>query len=470
VSQSKNAFLFVLWSLVGCDGVADPGADDPDVAVAADAASDLGSDGLGDGPPHDLAVELDSAPEPPSAPDSGSDVSTTDVGSSDAGGFSEGGAPPVVGAALPRFLITADPAGLAEVDRDRGEDIELAVRVEHEGRVWPEVTLQLHGGYARRVPKKSYRLTFPDDDELPVGFFPEREPERYRRLVFLASWIDPTFMRNKLTMDLVRALGGLAPHNHWAVLWINGVEHGLYVVSERIDRQYLRREGLDREGNGYKAFSHAANWRAKEDPLAGFEHKINPENPTDDLGRLLEVVTHTPTTHADFRREVEPWLSLGDFKSWSVVHTLAMNADTFTKNYYLYHDVDAALCTPQHPFRIISWDADATWGMNWDGQWREERDPRWHGWDRFSPRLMDVPEHRRSYLGRYRRALAGPLSAAAIHQRLDRMLGQIEDQARVDLQRWRPDLDLPAEVARLRDFVTTRVEEMSRVVEAEADR
>lgn len=362
---------------------------------------------------------------------------------------------------LPHFEITAEADDLREMLGAVTSDIEIEVSVRVGDQTWHDVEMQLHGGFARRVRKKSYRLTFEDDDEFPVDFFARGLDRDYRRLVLLANWVDPTQLRNALTMDRVRALGGLAPRMHWGTVTINGEHQGLYALSERIDRQYLRREGLDPDGNGYKAFSHNANWRIKPDHMSGYEHKINAGNPTDDLRIMLERITETAETYADFQREIEPWLSLEDFERWILVHTFAMNRDTFTKNYYLFHDLDG----PETAFRLISWDADATWGRNWNGEVVEERDLKWFGRDHFSPRLMAVRAYRDRYLQRYLDALDGPLSAEALHARIDTWAALIGDAARADLARWNRDADWDEEVAVLRSFVSSRVGEMRRVIE-----
>ena len=205
-------------------------------------------------------------------------------------------------------------------------------------------------------------------------------------------------MRNKLTFDLIRSLGGLAPRVGYCVLSINGEWHGLYSLVERIDKPYLGRQGLDKDGNLYKAENHLANWDLAADPLDGFDVEINKDNSNDDLGELLEALTYTPQNLADFQAEVEPLLSLEDFHLWQQVHVFALNRDTFTKNYYLYHDLDEAPEDPKSRFRIVSWDADATFGLNWDGQWLDTNEVSWHGSDTFSQRLYSIPAYKSAYI------------------------------------------------------------------------
>ncbi len=358
---------------------------------------------------------------------------------------------------LPLIAVRVPAAELAELHgRDEGSDgYAITARVQMLGDTWPKVTMQLHGGLSRSFPKKSYRLTFPDDDEPEVPWFSGR-PEEHRRLVLHASWIDPTWMRNKLTMDVVSALGGLAPRMSFVWLRVNGQDMGLYVAIERIDRPFLKRRGLHRDGNVYKAVDHRANWAKKAAPMNGYELKVNEDNPTDDLGELLATLSDTPATQAAFEAEVEPVLDLDAFMLWQAVHTFADNRDTFTKNYYLYHDLAAPPGTEAAAFELISWDADATFGLNWDGAPAPPRPPSWHGSDAFSPRLFAIAAYRAEYRARYLAALDGALSEAALLSRVEAMAAAIEQAAKADLALWDRDADFEDAVDALRAFVSGR--------------
>ncbi|MBD91158.1 MAG: hypothetical protein CL940_12550 [Deltaproteobacteria bacterium] len=367
---------------------------------------------------------------------------------------------------LPLMRITGSAQELTRIHERFEEEITILVDVTWRGQQWSGVKLELHGGFARTVPKKSYRLVFPDDDHLEGDLFGDGDSKAYRRVVLQASWIDQTFMRNKLTMDLMRVMGGLSPRLGYIILEMNGEWLGLYQTIERVDRQYLEREKLDKDGNLYKAESHWANWKSKEDPLAGYDIQEGEENPHEALGELLDALTYTPTEVTDFEQEVAPRLDLEGFMTWQVVHTLAMNADTFTKNYYLYHDVDASPGSDKARFRIISWDADATWGNSWDGTVLTPDLESWFGTDAFSPRLMSVPEYRDWYLTFYGSALDDELAAPGILLRVAAIESLIGLAAQADLERWERESTFAEELDRLRKGVAERVDTMQGVIAA----
>lgn len=56
-----------------------------------------------------------------------------------------------------------------------------------------------------------------------------------RDLTFLAAWIDPTYMNNKLTMDVILEMGGLAPRNTYVL----SPSAPLSLLSLRLYRVYL---------------------------------------------------------------------------------------------------------------------------------------------------------------------------------------------------------------------------------------
>jgi len=361
-------------------------------------------------------------------------------------------------APIPHFDVTVEADALEDMYDRKLEDVELAVTVDYRGRRYPGVTLQLHGGYARLAPKKSFRLTFDDDDELPVTFF-EGSSGKYRRLVLLASWIDPTWMRNRLTMDIGRDLGGLSPRMAFGTLAINGAWQGLYVVAERIDKQYLGRNGLARDADLYKAVSHFANWQHKSEPTDGYEKKLAASRSDAALAELLDAATHTPASYADFVRFVEPRLKLGDFMVWQAANIFASNGDAFTKNYYLARDPAASSCAPGYAFSVINWDADATWGNDWRGE-PKEITARWHGHDRLAPRLFSIPTYRERYVALLRAGLETHLARELMERRVDVLAEEIREAAVRDLARWRRDVDFDVEVARLRSIAGRRAGEM----------
>jgi spore coat protein H len=361
---------------------------------------------------------------------------------------------------LTTIEIDIDDSRFDELVSKTDEDvaIEVPVVVSIGGQLYKEVSIELHGGLARTVNKKSFRLSFSKENPARVTFFSD-SMETHRNLVLQASWVDATFMRNKLTMELVRRNGGLAPRIGFAVVSINKKIYGLYTVIERIDRVFIGRQGYY-DGDGkfslYKAYTNSANWKDKDNPLDGYEIKVNENVDTRDLAKLLKTISETSLTKEAFAEKVEPLIDINQFIIWQMVHTFAMDSDCFIKNYYLYHDLIAPEGTEQARFKIISWDADGTWGNFWDGSTLEPSDQRWYGNDGFSPRLFAISEYRNAYLARYRDALNKEMVAEWLLERIDVLSATIKKAVELDYATWERGLNFDGEIERLKDAVRSR--------------
>lgn len=400
------------------------------------------------GPPVDVSLP-DVGYEVPDGGDTGIDAPDVD-------------APDVVdppiprGDSIPRVDIAISDANMNRLHRDVRADVEVPVSIEFDGVQYDDGELEIHGGFARSLPKLSYRIRFDDDQLLSTTLFDEA-PEHHQRIVLQASGIDPTFIRNCLTLDLVRELGGLAPRCSYVELLFNGRYQGLYVAIERVDEHFLARNGLTTDGLLLKASTNQADWSDKENPMRGFEIKVNLDAPTDALGTMLDALTNTPNDVANFTAAVEPLLSLEDFTAWQLVHTLADNRDTFRKNYYLHYD----WVRGDSPFRIISWDADATWGISWDGTPVDPGTKRnlW-GRDFFSPRLFSIPEYFVPYAEWYISLLEPGVIDDWLYGELDRRVAWISEAAARDRIAWARESSFLDEVEVLRDSVGLRLDTM----------
>lgn len=391
------------------------------------------------------------------------DVSVADAASGDAAPTDAG---PDVESPL-RVDVTIDVDDFEQFYADpEDREFEPEVRVDFDGDEYEDVQMEVHGGYARRFPKLSFRFRFDNDEPLSTNAFSGDEMEEHRRVVMQASWIDPTYSRNCLTFELIRAEGGLAPRCNHAELYVNGEYHGFYVLLERVDEVFLERNGLNPAGLLLKAENHSANWADKDNFMDGMAIKVNEDADTAPYAELLEALSGTPLEYEAFQEEVASRLNLNDWMLWQGVHTFADNRDTFTKNYYLYRDPDL----PFSRFRIISWDADATWGMNWDGELVEPTTMAINGHDPFSRRILRIEEYRTTYLETYAlRVEALTSQESAVLARLDDRQAFLAPFIDRDLEAWDRSINSAEPYETLRTAVQTRYEIMAEVVFTEQE-
>lgn len=356
--------------------------------------------------------------------------------------------------------LDADELQALHEDIDTRREIPAIVTLD--GETYDGVELELHGGTARTFEKKSYRVRFPEQRPR-FDFFADGSDERVERLVLQASWIDPTFVRAKLAFDSLRELGALAPRTSHARLYINGEFAGLYIVIERVDEHFLSRHGLSREGNLYKAESIRATFEVHADPLRGFSERTHEDGSADDLADLFRAVADTELSYEAFQREIASRLSLSDFDLWQQVMGHALNLDSFWKNYYLYRDPRALEPARAQVFRVIHWDADATFGLWWDGSRYERPDEVWlyNELNVLAPRLYAIPEYRTPYLRRYQELLDEELSTATLQRRAEALLYPLADDIRADAARWERTTSFDDERAYLLQTIALRGEVMS---------
>jgi spore coat protein CotH len=73
-----------------------------------------------------------------------------------------------------------------------------------------------------------------------------------KSLVLDNVWQDPSFMKEKIAMDLFRRLGQPASREAFARLYVNNTFAGLYVVIESVDKDFLTRNFEQNEGYLYE--------------------------------------------------------------------------------------------------------------------------------------------------------------------------------------------------------------------------
>ena len=136
-------------------------------------------------------------------------------------------------------------------------------------------------------------------------------------------------------------------------LHANGDYFGLYVDMEHPDARWLERNGLNREGNLYKATA------SREEVNGTYEKKTNENGDMSDLRTFLRDMHATPRAElvSFFEERVDPDITL----EYQMSQVLMNNRDYPHKNHYLYHDTDRGKWMP------TAWDLDLVYGKRWDG-------------------------------------------------------------------------------------------------------
>lgn len=326
--------------------------------------------------------------------------------------------------------------------------------------------MEYHGASSRENEKSNFRLSFGDNpttgDTLApkvhwFGVYGQVGGETQKKLVLKADFYDSTFIREKLTADLMNDIGAPAARGGFATLYVNGQKIGLYTMLERIDDSFVDAWGWKKNGALYKANDHAANWQTMPVIGTGAWEQANSDlegQPATDLQQLYVALNSPLNTKADWERVVQPLFNIDDYIVYSVVNVLAYNFDGFDKNYFLYREPTGG------PFHMIGWDLDNTWGIDYFGCATTVNDQALanpgEGRDYLSPKLFAIPE----YNQKFKRLMAelvmpgGCFSEQKIQARVDALANTLRPVATTST--WPGHDDFETALAQLKRDVTAR--------------
>ncbi len=250
------------------------------------------------------------------------------------------------------------------------------------------IEIMYRGSHIREFPKKSYEISFVK----PKLFFGQTN------LHLNAEYIDPSYIRNKLSLDFFHEIGVLSPKSQFISLKINGAYQGLYLQLESVDEYFLRRRGLP-EGAIFYAVNDDANfslyssidddYKIKKTLDAGYERKLGTDR---DNGYLNQIIFQINTLSSrDFEKEITNYFDIDKYVRWLAGVVCTQNFDGFIHNYALYINGETKLA------EIIPWDYDATWGRDIHGDELPHDFVPITGYNTLTARILSVPTFRKLY-------------------------------------------------------------------------
>jgi len=159
---------------------------------------------------------------------------------------------------------------------------------------------------------------------------------------------DPTFMREKLMLDLLRKQNLPAARSAYAKVWLNDQYLGVYLLVEEIDKHFLDVNFTNHDGNLYLGEPQAYLedlGESKDEYLRKYKKKKN--NAGEDWSDLVNLIRtiHKKTKKKNSRRAAEELDTLLNtenmLKAWAI-NNMFVNPDAFNMlyphNYLLYHE------------------------------------------------------------------------------------------------------------------------------------
>ncbi|MEM7105151.1 MAG: CotH kinase family protein [Bacteroidota bacterium] len=258
--------------------------------------------------------------------------------------------------------------------------------------------IRFRGNTSLYFDKKSFSLKL--DSAFAMEGFPA-----HRTWIINASYIDKTFLRNKVSYDLFNTYSedGIAPKISFTEVWINENYHGLYQVTERMDTDRLNIDETDTLAFLFKEpplynlpENHAEKFRqlghyfannsrfddysasAKQEMVdrAYFKQrfpKYGGPDRRDIIYELTHLIHHSPDgIFSDPNQGIPAYFDIKNIVDWHLLLLMTNNNDGVKKNFYL-HKAGAG-----KPFIFVPWDYDHGFGRDGDGEHNAEGFVQWY--------------------------------------------------------------------------------------------
>eukprot|EP01043_Picozoa_sp_COSAG02_P052328 COSAG02_NODE_5619_length_4178_cov_2.972297_1_plen_784_part_00 len=241
-------------------------------------------------------------------------------------------------------------------------------------------SVHVRGATSSSYAKQSFTLKF-DGQELGVHEWHGHHHTR-GHMILTTTFDDTTYVRQKLVYDLWKAMAEhqgthrLVPETFFAVVYMNGLYHGLYLGCDRIDDEFVRHLGFPSgEGNMYKAVSHDANFYLTRDGgrrpkgsgsglRAGYRKVEGAQSDWRDLEELVQEIGGGSDAQVA-AGTASGRIDVSEFEDWLILVSYSLSDDSGGKNSYLYHggEMDGSLGSL---FRFVPWDFNDSWGQSWE--------------------------------------------------------------------------------------------------------
>lgn len=228
---------------------------------------------------------------------------------------------------VPLYQLTIPEEALAALEADPLGDTDYAATFVIDGTSVP-VRVRYRGNSSREWPKKSWRIE-------AVGGKPFDGRDTIN---LLSEWKDVTLQVEKLAFDLLAAMGSPAPRTKFVRLAINGEYQGVYLDTERVDKDFLRNHGfVDRDASIYRCGRkdcEMKRWRANFQTK--WEKKTNEGRANDDLETFLCAVNESP--EPTFPQLLDQSLELESYLRVMATDALISNNVIEDSRSYVIHD------------------------------------------------------------------------------------------------------------------------------------
>ncbi len=359
---------------------------------------------------------------------------------------------------LPLWTLVLEDAAWDELHADVNADVEVNAEVCVGDKLIP-IGLEIQGASSRRLPKKNYKLKFNRGFELDGAYFDSESS--IDEVVIKAMATDRFIARETLAFELWRQMGHEAPRESFLNLQVNDRYHGVYVLVEPVDKDYLRRRDIVDIGRLYKAvrkYGSYADFYPGRNLADAFEDHYTPDAPNYEvLQELVDLIQDEDIQGEDFAEAIEQQLFLDEYIDRMIWVSFTQNGDAVAQNFFLYY-----LPLPGiPPWRLIPWDSNLCFGADWadadglisfsSGFWLD-------GGNLLAERILEVDSLRDRFVARYWQLLDSVFHEDSLQDTFEVFADQVQDDLRWDQERWGYSTDPDDAVGAVEDFLQQRPE------------
>ncbi len=211
-----------------------------------------------------------------------------------------------------------------------------------------------NSSYSHPGTKKPIQLDFNE-------FVSGQKYDDMKKLNLNNSYLDPSQIREKLFMDMLREYDVAAPRMTFSAVYFNGAYVGLYKAVEPVNKQFLEAYYTNDNGNLYKCEPNTPlTWEGNNQTFYYDNAELKTNESTNDWSDFIDLIDQINNSGNNFENDVTSVFNMDDYiKAWAMNMVLG-NLDSYMylpHNYYLYHNTDS------DKFEWITWDASLAFGV-----------------------------------------------------------------------------------------------------------
>lgn len=311
--------------------------------------------------------------------------------------------------------------------------------------------IRIQGSSSVTMSKKSFRLFFRDEygkDHISYPFFGTNNIGKFKKLVLKPGYDDDitfesnktgTLLRDALSIELYKRIGGMPQQSRWASLYLNNQYWGIYDIRESIDEHFIE------DHTGYKNFDLIRFVNDSSELKYGTKIKWND---------MYSFVTNSDFTNDQNFTQIEKQIDMNEF--------ISLLSFVQCTQYYSWCWGVSMFCkdTINEKWHFSIWDTDRAYtNEDWNGFIEAESNSSNYWANRFPRRFMKNSEFNRRYVNRIcdlYNSTFYPDNAITV---LDSIYNIIKPEMAKELSRWNPsNNDWEANVEAVRNFLRNRPE------------